>query len=187
LNGQTYWVSRLKDTANPLTADTHPRCRGTFIPVINPELTRPDEPGAVRHTRSFPMKSGKMAKDVPIEFATLLRRFLEKEPVPFHVVFDPKLQVDSRIGPEVLRIRPQALFDQDPRDLILEAWAERLWPKYRDRFENEYLLMTRMGLVHPSRTVKTPQEYWRSEFVAYKLGQLEAPYEVLWFKTTVKE
>lgn len=187
IDGKRYLIDRLVDLADPLTHDTHPRCRGTFIPVINPALVKADAKGTVEHTRSFPTANGKIVKNVPNEFTTFLRRFLHKQDLPFHVVFDPSLPVDSRMSEEVLHINPKALTDQDPRELILEAWAHKLWPKYQDRFENEYLLMTKMGLVRPSKTVKTPKDYWLSEFVAYKTNQLEQPFEVLWFKTTVRE
>ena len=185
LNNKVYAIAAIVDLPDPLTADSHPRCRGTFVPVINPILTTPD--ASMKHVSSFMTRLGKAIENVPNEFAMFLKRFFQKQPIPFDVVFDPKLSVDSRMGTGILRINPKTLVDQDPREVVLESWAHKLWPKYKDVFENEYLLMTRMGLVHPSKTVKTSQDFWMSEFVAYKTNQLEQPYENLWFRSTVKE
>ena len=186
LRGQVYDVGYLLTLPNPLTNDTHPRCRGSFVPLVNEDLVTPDPPGT-RYVETFKTASGRTIQDAPIEYAMYLKRFFLRNLLPFDVVFDRKLPVDSRLKGSLLSIRPRALIDQDPRDLILEVWARKLWPKYREVFENEYLLMTKMGLVHPSKTVRTAQDYFVSEFTAFKTHQLEHAWEVLWFRNTVKE
>ena len=187
LNSAVYHIDRLLDTATPLTDDSHPRCRGTFIPVINSATAVPNKIPMLEATLDFELPEGRRLENVPIEFSNHLRGFLNRAKPPFSVVFDPGLKVASKLEGDVLTVHPRALYDQDPRELVCEAWAERLWPEYEDKFRNEYILLTHMGLVRPSKTVKTTRDYWISEFASYKLNQLDTPWEVLWFKANVKE
>lgn len=186
LHNQVYVIADIMDLPNPLTEDSHPRCRGSFIPVVNSGVVRPDGK-QIKHTEDFALPGGKKILKAPSEFAMFLKRFFTKYPIPFNVHFDAALPMDARMEKGILRVNPKTLIDQDPREVILEAWAQRLWPKYQKQFEDQYMLLTKMGLVHPSKSVATPQEYWVSEFIAYKTNRLQQPYEVLWFRTTVKE
>jgi hypothetical protein len=186
LNTHIYDIFELLELPDPLTNDTHPRCRGSFVPVINSMTAFPDKSGKLEWV-SHIKDNGNDMTNVPIEYVPFLKRFARKNKLPFKVVFNPKLKVDSQLSGDVLYLHPRALYDQDPRELMVEAWAERLWPKYEDRFRSEYLTLTQMGLVRPSKTVRTTKDFWLSEFVHFKLNQMDQPWEVIWFTGRVKE
>ena len=159
-----------------------------FLPVVNSIVAVPQQRDRTEFIRDLQSKNKRVIKDVPVEYIPFLGKFLQKTSLPFSVVFDPKLTVDSQLKGDVLRIHPRSLYDQDPREVFLETWGELLWPRYERLFRTDYVAtLTKMGLVRPSKTVKTIKEYWISEFVSFKLNQMDTPMELLWFRTNVKE
>lgn len=188
LNNKIYEIEDIVNLPDPLTRESHPRCRGSFVPVVNSliaDISKRQEP--MTYTKDLISKNKQTLTGVPVEYAPHLGYFASKQAIPFSVEFDPNLDVDSRLTWDSLKIHPRALYDQDPREIILENWARSVWSRYRSKFEKEYVLLTQMGLAKPSRTVKTLEEYWVSEFTSFKLGQMDTPFELLWFKTNVKE
>jgi hypothetical protein len=188
LNNGTYHIADIVDLPDPLTHDTHPRCRGSFVPVLNSMTALPQKKGRLDFVKTIQdPKTGVEIKDAPLEYSTYLSSFARKHRLPFKVEFDPRAQADSQVSNGVLTVHPRTLFDQDPREVILEAWAATLWPKYEARFTKEYVLLARMGLTQPQRSVHTALELWIREFTAWKMNQLDSPWDILWFRTTVRE
>jgi hypothetical protein len=185
-NNETYDIAPLLDIPDPLTHDTHPRCRGTFVPVINSMVALPQKGGKFDWVTQIHDNQNSII-NVPVEYGVYLRRFAKANTLPFRIAFDPNLKVDSVMQGDMLRIHPKALYDQDPRELILEEWSHRLWPVYEDVFRTEYLTLAAMGLVRPSKTVRTTKEFWCSEFISWKLNQMDTPWEKIWFDSTIKE
>lgn len=187
LNNGTYEIDYLLTSSMPLTRGSHPRCRGTFVPVINSMVALPQRAGKMDHVTDI-VANGNGMRNVPVEYAVHLRRFASRNRLPFNVLFDPRTHTNSRMVGDTLWIHPAALHDQDPRELIVEHWATEVWPRYEDKFRNEFVsLLVWTGLARPSKTFRTTEELWRQEFVAYKLGLSESPWHHIWFRDVVKE
>ena len=182
LNYRTYRVELLLDVPNPLTRDSHGNCRGVFIPIINSLERLPD--AELHHTEDLDIGGNKVER-APREYVPWLRTFLKRTMLPFAVRFADPGYVGYKLADDVLTIHPDVTRDTDPREVILRAAAGALWPLYARRFTEQYPLLLKMGLVHPSRPFKSVRELWTHEYVDAKLNQHDEYWEVAWWKTHI--
>lgn len=182
LNYRTYRVELLLDVPNPLTRDSHPSCRGVFVPCINSLERLPD--AEMHHVEDLEINGNKV-QGAPREYVPWLRTFLRRNVLPFAVRFADPGYVGYAIADDVLTIHPDVTRDTDPREVILRAAADSLWPLYERTFTAQYPLLLKMGLVHPSRPYKNVRELWTHEYVDAKLNQHDEYWEVAWWKTHV--
>lgn len=186
MNGKTYEIGEVALLDLPLTADTHPHCRGTFIPVMN-SITKDPSLEAIVHVVNMESSNGAKIENVPIEYKPFLTAFLKKVgQIPFDINFDPSATSDYRFTNDLLTINPKTLDDEDPREIISQHKAKKLWPKYKDKFKIEYGALLKLGLVHPRQSATSWEELFEKTYSDYMLNLLDEPYEVMWCQTNLK-
>lgn len=184
LNGKEYELADLINLVYPLTNDSHPSCRGTFIPLISLETYDPkvrEIPLAVDFT-----VSGNTAKNVPLEVKPWLYSFLRKLKGPISVEFDPTISESYTWGPFEIKINPDAMEDEDVREIILESIAHQIWPTFEDKFIAEYIPLIQSGLAHPSKSFSNSKELFVHNYIAHRMGQDPDPFSNAWWLQNVK-
>lgn len=179
LNGKLYDISDLLGRIYPLSEDTHPNCRGTFIPIISLATYSPKQ-------RSIPLavdiQAGKStATNVPVELQPWLSRFLRQFPDTVDIEFDPRIPEAYSWKASKVKINPDALVDQDVREIILEALSDQLWPKLEEKFKKEYLPLITAGLAHPAKSFTTQEELFANNYIQYRMGQDQDPWSIEWW------
>ena len=184
LNGKEYEVDDLVNLVFPLTNDSHPSCRGTFIPIISLDTYDPK-------VRAIPLAvdlvvNGNTAKNVPIEIKPLLRSFLKRLETPIAVEFDPTISESYTWSPFEVTINPEALEDEDVREIILQTIAEQIWPDFEDKFITEYLPMIQSGLARPAKSFSSNKDLFINNYISHRMGQDPDAFSNAWWKQNVK-
>lgn len=180
LNGKEYVISELLGRVYPLTEDTHPLCRGSMAPVIS--LASYD-PKVRKLPLSVDFKSGPSeAKNVPIELRPWLTSFLRKFPDSLSIEFDPTSESSYSWSEGKIKINPDALVDQDVREIILESVAEQKWDSLEANFKEQYLPLISKGLAHPAKSFTDAKELFVNNFIQYRMGQDQDPWSIQWWK-----
>jgi SPP1 gp7 family putative phage head morphogenesis protein len=170
LNGTIHRIDKLLGYDLPQSHDSHPNCRGTFVPFFDVGGYKPIH-------REIATKINFLKyENAPREFEPWLRG-INKHITFSKVIFVPKLQEKAKVEGSILFLN--ILDETDPRDLILEEEAKKVFDPKKFR---ELEKMTDAGLIHPEKTHETPLEHFSHLFVAYKLNQLEDPVIYRWFK-----
>lgn len=184
-NGVTYDIDELVHEDLPLTFDTHPYCRGSFIPIIGSITKEKDHQAPDEDHTVTVVSGGNSVEDLPIEYKPFMIPFLNRiGKLPFKVKFtDPSEEFDSKQTNQTLYINPKALHDDDPRAIIAKAKAATMWTKMGDKFKEEYGALIKMGLIHPNRSTSDWRDMFTNTYKEYALNQLDEPYEVLWCKS----
>lgn len=184
-NGELYEVDFLLGKDLPLIHDTHPHCRGSFIPVMGSITKHPGHTAEHEHVATL-MMYGCVIEDIPVEYKPFMEKFLKKiAPLPFKVKFDKEVPYDYMMRGEKLIINPRSADHEDPREIIARCKARKVWPHHKAAFEREYGALMKLGLVHPNRASQSWPELFENTYTEFKLNQLDEPYEVLWCKANL--
>ena len=182
LNSKEYAIDPLLLLDDPLTHDTHQNCRGAFVPIVN------DISKVVASYNKEPVTFDLDTKNVtmrnaPIEYRPWLEQFFKRITAPFEIWFKPDIDHDYSISGGKLLINPQALHDEDPREIITAAMADKVPASVIKKTIKDYKALMELGVVTPP--VKTPDEFelFRELYQQYLLNQLDDTMEVLYFKT----
>lgn len=179
LNGKEYEISDLLNLVFPLTNDSHPSCRGTFIPLISLDTYDPK-------VREIPLavdfEAGvSKATNVPIEVRPWLRNFLKKLDIPMQVTFDPTMKEAYTWDAFNVSINPDALQDEDPREIVLQAIADQVWPEFEQDFTDEYIPLIKSGLAQPAKSFQNQKELFTNNYVSWKMGQDPDAFSNAWW------
>lgn len=182
LNSKEYDIDKLLATDNPLTHDTHSNCRGAFVPIINDisKVYAAFNPEPV--TFNLNTKNVELV-DAPIEYKPWLEQFFKRVTAPFRIIFDAALGPDYKQTKTELRIKPSALHDEDPREIITAAMAQTVPASVVKQTMKDYRNMMTLGLVVPPYHTEDDNELFRELYQQYLLNQLDDLYEVVYFKT----
>ena len=182
INLKEYSIADLLQLDAPLTHDTHEFCRGAFTPIINniSKLLEHYHPEPV----TFSMDTKNATIDtMPIEFRPWMEQFTRRINIPFKVKFISDLSVDYKKTKDTLLIRPDALWDEDPREIITKFMADEIPSDLRKQTVKDYRDMLKLGLVIPPIDTKDDRELFTKLYQQYLLNQLDDAYEVIYFKT----
>lgn len=183
LNGKEYDIADIIGLVFPLTNDSHPSCRGTFVPLISLATYTPQK-------RDIPLATdftagNNVARNVPIEVRPWLRSFLKSFEGPIEVDFDPTISESYTWDNFSITINPDALIDEDPREIILHAVSDQIWPFYEKEFIDEYIPLIKSGLARPSKSFVSMKELFQNNYKSYRMNQDEDPFSVSWWKDSV--
>jgi SPP1 gp7 family putative phage head morphogenesis protein len=184
LNGKEYEIADIINLVYPLTNDSHPSCRGTFIPLISLDTYDPKQ-REIPLSVEFSIGNNK-ATNVPMEVKPWLYSFLKKFNGPIHVDFDPTIKDSYTWAPFEVTINPDALTDEDPREIILYSVADQLWPHFQKKFEVEYVPLIKSGLARPAKSFSTNRELFIQNYTAHRMGQDEDVFSNAWWAENVK-
>jgi hypothetical protein len=182
LNTREYEIAELVSLDNPLTRDTHPNCRGALVPIINniSKLVEAFNPEGMRFdldTKNVVMRNA------PIEYKPWLEQFFDRVRAPFEIEFQDDLDHDYSLGRGVLKIRTDALHDEDPREIITEAMALKVPASVIRKTIRDYRNMLSMGIVTPPINTSDDEKLFTELYQGYLLNQLDDAMEVVYFKT----
>lgn len=184
-NGELYEVNELLEKDLPLTFDTHPNCRGAFMPVIGHITKRDDHKPSDEHVVTLTVGNA-VIEDLPIEYKPFMLPFIRRiGHIPFKIKFDKSATFDYKMAGKTLTINPRSSDNDDPRETIARCVARKLWPKMEKQFKGEYGVLLKLGLVHPNRSAQTWPELFENTYKEFKLNQLDEPYEVLWCRSNL--
>ena len=180
LHGKQYVIREVLNQLYPQSHDTHPRCRGTFLPVLDTATTykpqRQEFPAGINFT-----VAGNVAENVPMEIKPWLYTFMRRSPVPLHVKFDDALDAAYEWDGFEVTISPEALKHEDPREIILRSVADQIWPEVQPEF-SEYKNLVKGGHAIPAKSWENDKELFVNNYIAYRMGQDEYPRSVAWLK-----
>ena len=182
LHLKEYSIDDLLKLPNPLTHDTHEHCRGAFTPIINDISkvidTLNDSPV------TFSMKNvNATIEDMPIEYKPWVEQFTRRVKLPFKMKFDKTLPYDYRLVKDTLYIRPDALYDEDPREIIAKTMVDLVPPAVKKQTMKDYRNMMVLGVVIPPIDTANDDHLFAELYQQYLLNQLDDAYEVIYFKT----
>jgi SPP1 gp7 family putative phage head morphogenesis protein len=171
LNGTIHRIDKLLNYDLPQSHDTHPNCRGTFVPFFDAGGYKPIH-------RDIPTRLNFLKfENAPREFEPWLRGMNK------YITFNKVIFVKKPL-PGMTKVEGNLLFlflndETDPRDVILEEEAKKVFnPKSFREIEK----MTDAGLVSPEKTHESSIEHFSHLYSAYRLNQLQDPILVRWFK-----
>lgn len=182
LNTKEYEIDYLLSLDNPLTHDTHPNCRGAFVPIINNISKIYKSYNEEPVTFNMSTKNVEL-QDAPIEYKPWLEQFFDRVTAPFKIIFSNDIKSDYELKSDKLIINPLALHDEDPREIITEAMAKKVPKNIVKKTIKDYKNMMELGLVIPPLYTNDDEELFKELYQQYLLNQLDDLYEVVYFKT----
>lgn len=182
LHLKEYSIDALLQLDNPLTHDTHQHCRGAFTPIINDISKIVDRLNDTPVTFSTDTATAKI-EDMPIEYKPWMEQFSRRIKLPFKIKFDSTLPYDYKLVKSTLQIRPDALYDEDPREIITAAMASLVPPSLKKSTIKDYRNMLKLGLVVPPIDTADDDLLFQELYQQYLMNQLDDAYEVIYFKT----
>ncbi len=179
LHGQEYLIQDLLERTYTLTEDSHPSCRGTFIPVLDMAVYDPEK-REVPTAMDFEI-DGSRAENVPLEVKPWLYSFLKGSPLPMNIVFDENLPEAYTWEGFDVTINPSAIRQEDPREIILHSIADQVWDTVNEKFSEQYIQLIMDGSAAPAKSWITKKELFINNYIAYRMGQDQYPKSIAWF------
>jgi SPP1 gp7 family putative phage head morphogenesis protein len=179
LHGQEYLIQDLLARQYPLTEDSHPNCRGTFVPILDTAVYEPEK-REVPTGMDFEV-GGSTAENVPLEVKPWLYSFLKSTPLPMNVRFDEGLTEAYNWEGFDVAINPSAIRQEDPREIILHAVADQVWDTVKDEFDKSYIPLIMDGEAAPAKSWTNKKELFVNNYIAYRMGQDQFPRSIAWF------
>jgi SPP1 gp7 family putative phage head morphogenesis protein len=183
LHGQEYLIQDLLARQYPLTEDSHPSCRGTFIPILDTAVYAPEK-REVPTSMDFEV-NGNTAENVPLEVKPWLYTFLKDSPLPMNVKFDDSIPEAYKWDGLDVTIHPSAIRQEDTREIILHAIADQVWTSVQQKFETEYVSLIMDGRAAPAKSWTDNKELFINNYIAYRMGQDQLPHSIDWFARNV--
>jgi len=182
LHLKEYLIDDLLKMDNPLTHDTHRYCRGAFTPIIN-DISKVVE--ALNDSPvTFSMNTNNaVIENMPIEYKPWVEQFTRRVKLPFKLSFDKSLPYDYKLVKDTLWVRPDALYDEDPREIIANAMVTLIPPSMVKTTIKDYRNMLKLGLVVPPVDTNDDELLFKELYQQYLMNQLDDAYEVIYFKT----
>jgi SPP1 gp7 family putative phage head morphogenesis protein len=171
LNGKEYLISDIIDLEQPLTSDSHPACRGTFLAVID-ESTFTPSGDKVPETINVRINNN-MAIDVPTGLRPIINVLLKSEESLPDIFFDKELKSAHLYKDNKIIINPKSTKDEDPREIVHEIIARRKWPELEKKFISDYMPELETGFARAEKSFDNPEELFIENYKAWKLKQMD--------------
>jgi hypothetical protein len=180
LNTKEYKLSDLLKLDHPLTSESHLNCRGSYVPIIGSISKIYAAFNKEPTVFSMDTKSVKLV-NAPVEYKPWLQQFFSRVSPGFEIEFTSDLDHDYSFKNGVLKIRYDALHDEDPREIITEQMAKQVPAEIVKKTMRDYRNMESLDIVTPP-IEGNDEDVFQELYQQYLLNQLDDAMEICYFR-----